>query len=109
MHNDGQGVTIAHTAGSIPAPSTMKDNMSNWDNYKESVQSLRDKIAGLQSDYYRLLETCTCEEREQKTNYGPGSRFNKPTKTIWDQCVVCMRMFNVKTMVNGGFKERRTK
>lgn len=83
--------------------------MENFKEYKDHINELRTKIANLQASLYQELTRCTCDEKVTKTNYGPGSRFNKPTKTIFDECVVCMKLHSVKTLVDGEFKERRRK
>jgi hypothetical protein len=83
--------------------------MENFKEYQDHINELRTKLANLQASLYQELSRCTCDVKASKANCGPGSRFNKPTKTTFDECVVCMKLHNVKTLVNGEFVERRRK
>lgn len=82
---------------------TEKCTWYEWNNYKQSVQNVRDKIASEYKLLYRMLEVCNCKEKVPKITK------SREYETHFDECVVCMKIHNVRTKINGKFKVRHTK
>jgi hypothetical protein len=81
--------------------------MIEWEEYKQVVSELRLSIALQNRNLYDLLDHCNCNETTPKANYGNGDRHMPATKTTWDECILCMRMYNTKTKVQMKPREKR--
>lgn len=67
-----------------------------WNEFKARIATRKILIKEANAGYHELLSQCTCEEQVHKVNKG-HIRGQGNTETHFDECVVCMKMYNGRT------------
>ena len=71
-----------------------------YSQYKSKVTALREAIAKDQVFLETLLTQCLHEEIREVTRYVAGSVHDKPFTRVFDECIVCMKKYNYRTLTH---------
>jgi hypothetical protein len=69
----------------------------------KAVEHSRKKIAKHNKILADLLAQCTHDRTVPQSQYMDGGYDYRATTTEWDECVICKKMFNIKTTRSGSF------